>query len=71
MMKMIKEMIMKGLGMLTTKKGMLAAILLVAGVVGHTMNPEIASSLAEHLSALLDMALDAMSGKEAAPEVAA
>lgn len=48
--------------MLATKKGMLAAIIFGGGVIGMAVNPEIASNLAEHISALLQMVLDMLAG---------
>lgn len=62
MMKTIKAMMIRGLKMLTTKRVMLTAIVAVAGAFGMALNPEIASGLAEHLSGLLDMLMDAMGG---------
>ena len=60
MMNKLKKMAMSGLKMLTTKKGMLAAILFGAPLVGIAVSPEYAASLAEHLSILLEMMLDAL-----------
>ena len=60
MIKKLKSMLASGLRMLTTKKGMLAAILFGAPLVGIAVSPEYAASLAEHLSVLLQMILDAL-----------
>ena len=60
MMSKIKNIVMKGVGMLATKKGMLAAILFGAPLIGMAVSPTYAASLAEHLSALLQMILDAL-----------
>jgi len=60
MISKIKGMLMKGVGMLATKKGMLAAIIFGAPLVGIAVSPEYAASLAEHMSILLQMLLDVL-----------
>jgi len=59
-MSKLKSMMMSGMRMLTTKKGMLAAILFGAPLIGIAVSPDYAASLAEHLSILLEMMLDAL-----------
>lgn len=63
-MSKLKSMAMSGLKMLTTKKGMLAAILFGAPIVGIAVSPDYAASLAEHLAAILQMMLDALATSE-------
>jgi len=60
MISKIKGMLMSGVGMLATKKGMLAIILFGAPIIGIAVSPEYAASLAEHMSILLQMLLDAL-----------
>ena len=64
--KKLKSMLASGVRMLATKKGMLAAILFGAPLVGIAVSPEYAASLAEHLSILLQMILDALPVSETA-----
>jgi len=69
MMSKIKGMLMKGVGMLATKRGMLAMILFGAPIIGIAVSPEYAADLAEHMSVLLQMMLDALATTEQAATV--